>query len=870
MTFTWSQVRDVVDAVLDLPPEQRSMYLDRVCPQPMLRRYVDSLVLSYDQAGGFLQSPAPLVQDFWTAAAEPESWIGRRLGPYEIIAEIGHGGMGAVYRAIRADDQYQKQVAIKVVRGGLESGFALSRFRAERQILANLEHPNVARLLDGGTTQRGVPFLVMELVEGEPIDLYCDFRRLSIRERLLLFRTICSAVTYAHQNLVVHRDLKPGNILITKEGVPKLLDFGIAKIMSQESTTPEAEPSVALLRILTPEYASPEQITGAPVSTATDVYSLGVVLYLLLTGHRPYRVDPSRPEQMIRTVCNEEPAKPSAKIREGTGAAAGDTDVGRMNADTLAAARDSKPEKLRRQLAGDLDNIVLKALRKEPERRYVSVEQLSEDLRRHLAGLPVGARKETFGYTAQKFATRNRFAVTAVALLLLSLSAGLVMTLHEARIARAQQAKANRRFQDVRALANSLMFEVHDGVANLPGSTPVRKLIIERALKYLDGLNQDARGDRSLEMELAMAYDKIGDVQGQPMEANLGDPAAAIASYEKALALRESLAAEDPKDTRVQHDLVYSYIRLSDLLGYHGERIRGLTYARKEIPAAQRLLEQDRGNEQNRVLLAGCHVDQGFKEAMSGDRVQGLATLQQGAEMLDHWLSKHLADGSVRRMLAITYGRIGDIQRTDGKGDADSLISFRKAVFTLQPLLVQDPNNAEVRRVLAYDQRCVGELLDDLNQRPEALAQEKAALASLQKLAAADPANVLLQGDIGIIRSRIGRILTELGSPDEAVREEEQAIAAFAKSKDTDAPESYYGFRLLWTQLWLGEANMALLSSTKLDAGQRKKRCREAQSLFRQCVPRFESLRDKGPGYDAEGALKEIADDMLRCPVPDQ
>lgn len=863
--FTWSQVRDAVDAVLDLPPEERSGYLDKACPEPALRQYVDSLVLSYDRAGSFLQSPASAVQNLW-AASEQESWVGLRLGPYEIIEEVGHGGMGSVYRAIRADDQYQKQVAIKVVRGGFESGFALSRFRAERQILANLEHPNIARLLDGGTTPNGVPYLVMELVEGQPIDLYCDSHRLPIRERLSLFRTICSAVTYAHQNLVVHRDLKPGNIFITKECVPKLLDFGIAKILSQESVSREAEPSVALLRILTPEYASPEQITGAPVSTATDVYSLGVVLFLLLTGHRPYSVDPQHPDEMMRTICQQEPVRPSTKTSDGTQVAGADG-MRQISAEQLAAARDSKPEKLRRLLAGDLDNIVLKALRKEPDRRYVSVEQFSEDIRRYLAGLPVTARKETFGYTARKFIARNRWAVTAVALLLLSLSAGLLATLHEARIARAQQAKADRRFQDVRALANSLMFEVHDGVANLPGSTPVRKLIIERALKYLDGLNKDAKGDQSLEMELAMAYDKVGDVQGQPMEANLGDPAAAIASYEKALALRESVAAENPKNIKVQHDLVFSYIRLSDLLGYRGERVRELSYARKEIPAAQRLLEQDPGNDQNRVLLAGCHVDQGFKEAMSGDAATGLATLQRGAEMLDQWLTTHPTDGSVRRMLAITYGRIGDIQRVhlEQGGDAMALASFRKAASTLQPLLAQDPNNAEIRRVLTYDQRSAGELLDDMKQRPEALAQEREALTSLQKLAAADPANVQLQCDIGVVHSRIGTILTELGNPEQGIHEQEQAIAAFAKSKDTDVPESYYGFRLVMAQLWLGKAHLALAASKKLDAGQRQQHCREAQSLLRRCIPPFESLRGKGPGYDAESTLKDINGDISRC-----
>jgi eukaryotic-like serine/threonine-protein kinase len=270
MSFTWNQVRDVVDAVPDLPQSERAPYLDRVCPEPELRNYVDSLILSYDRAGSFLESPSPLIENFRSINADKPSWAGRRLGPYELIEEIGHGGMGAVYRAIRADDQYQKQVAIKLVRGGVPPAFALSRFRAERQILATLEHPNIARLIDGGTTEDGTPYFVVELVEGVSIDQYCDDQCLPLLDRLQLFRSVCSAVEYAHQKLIVHRDLKPGNILINKDGVPKLLDFGNAKILSPDSSAHEVELTAPFLRVVTPEYASPEQLAGEPVTTASS------------------------------------------------------------------------------------------------------------------------------------------------------------------------------------------------------------------------------------------------------------------------------------------------------------------------------------------------------------------------------------------------------------------------------------------------------------------------------------------------------------------------------------------------------------------------------------------------------------------------
>src|SRR6202035_3027390 len=285
---------------------------------------------------------------------------GARIGPYQIVEEIGHGGMGTVYRAVRADDQYRKQVAIKVVRGGLGDEFRVHRFRAERQILANLDHPNIARLLDGGATADGRPYVVMEYIEGRPIDQYCDDAKLPVSERLKLFRTVCSAVAYAHQRLVIHRDIKPANILVTKEGEAKLLDFGIAKILDPEEAG--VDQTVTVMRLMTPEYASPEQVRGEAITTASDVYSLGVVLYGLLTGRRPYGRASRVPRDIVQAVIETEPEKPSASI----------TRADTTTAQTVSETRDEIPEKLQRRLRGDLDNIVLKALRKEPQRRYAS------------------------------------------------------------------------------------------------------------------------------------------------------------------------------------------------------------------------------------------------------------------------------------------------------------------------------------------------------------------------------------------------------------------------------------------------------------------------------------------------------------------
>jgi len=304
----WQQVRAVFDQVASLPPAERPAHLDRTCADdPDLRREVESLLLSHHEAGTeFLNTPAINLS---SRPAPAPSRVGRRIGAYNIVEEIGRGGMGEVYRAGRADGQYEKEVAIKLVRGGYDTASVLERFRHERQILASLDHPNIARLLDGGTTDEGLPYLVMELIEGTPIDQYCDAHRLGVNDRLRLFVQVCGAVQYAHQRLVIHRDIKPGNILVTKDGVPKLLDFGIAKILD-----PAASAATTVAGPMTPEYASPEQIRGEPITTATDVYSLGVVLYQLLTGHSPYPKNTHVPHEFARAICEIEPERPSAIV----------------------------------------------------------------------------------------------------------------------------------------------------------------------------------------------------------------------------------------------------------------------------------------------------------------------------------------------------------------------------------------------------------------------------------------------------------------------------------------------------------------------------------------------------------------------------
>src|SRR5580700_6574501 len=367
----WNRLEKLFYQALDLEPTARIAFLNQACgDNASLRKEVESLLKSSDKTFSFLQKPIEEAVHHLNSISH-----GQRVGPYQLTGLLGEGGMGKVYLATRADHLYEQEVAIKLMHAGAKSQGLLLRFTTERQILANLNHPNIARLLDGGVTEEESPYLVMEYVKGVSIDRYCRERSLAIKDRLQLFRTVCAAVEYAHKNLVVHRDIKPANILVTPEGMPKLLDFGIAKLLSLDPD--EQALTRTTDRMMTPEYASPEQVRGDPITTSTDVYALGVLLYELLAGKRPFRLETTNPLEMVRIICEQDPIAPSRAESENPGLAAPD------------AAR---------KLSGDLDNIALMAMRKEPSRRYVSVAALAGDVQNYLTGYPVEARSATWKY----------------------------------------------------------------------------------------------------------------------------------------------------------------------------------------------------------------------------------------------------------------------------------------------------------------------------------------------------------------------------------------------------------------------------------------------------------------------------------------
>jgi serine/threonine-protein kinase len=444
----WRRVQEIFAATAEVSAEERDAFLSgQVGNDDELRREVESLLAADSESEEFLEQPALPGRISQILADGSSDKVEGHIGPYRLLRKIGEGGMSRVYLAVR-DDSFQRLVALKVIRSGLKSEDLLHRFRTERQILAGLDHPNIAKLLDGGSTEDGLPYFVMEHIDGIPVDEYCDRNRLTVFQRLQLFLDICAAVQYAHQNLVVHRDIKMSNILVTGEGSAKLLDFGIAKLLKPEQFPVPVELTATMMRPMTPFYASPEQIQGRAITTASDVYSLGVLLYKLLTGHLPYQIETRTAVEVERVVVEVPPERPSIAVgRVETVPSGGDDDGDiTLTPKTVSRARSVQPHQLKRILTGDLDTILLAALRKEPQRRYGTVEQFAEDVRRSLGGLPVRAHKDSLGYRGRKFVQRNRVPIgVAATILALLFGFAVTMAIQASRIALERDAAQRER-----------------------------------------------------------------------------------------------------------------------------------------------------------------------------------------------------------------------------------------------------------------------------------------------------------------------------------------------------------------------------------------------------------------------------------------
>ena len=859
----WKEIRPILESALAMEPANRGTFLDEACAQDSaLRDEVESLIFSHDEADTSALNPGSAFGLIPENEARFRLLPGKRIGSYEILGEIAVGGMGAVYRAIRADGQYRQQVALKIVRAELGADLVASRFKNERQILASLDHPNIARIMDGGTTVDGIPYFVMELVDdqnggGLPITDYCDKHKLSIDERLKLFRTVCSAVHYAHQHLVVHRDIKPTNILITAEGVPKLLDFGIAKILDPSLLTENATLTAAGVWMMTPEYASPEQLRGETITTATDVYSLGLILYQLLAGHPAYRFASHLLHEVTRTILETEPEKPSTAVRRAKDADTKDEfhKDPALTPELISSLRGDSPEKLQRRLAGDLDNIALTAIRKEPSARYRSVDQLSEDLRRHLEGLPVLARRNTVGYRCRKFVSRHKLQVTAAALVLLTLLTGIVVTVREARIARADKIRAERRFADVRRLANSLIFDIHDSIKDLPGSTPARKLIVDRALEYLDSLSQESQGDLSLQRELAVAYERVGLVQGHYLQDSLGDTNRSLVSYQKALKIREQIGAKS-SDWNDRLALAQAYRLVANqqwALGDHAGALKNInaavataetlknaqpknlkillelgsdyeiagqvqehTYAGGWVNAAGAEENYRKAVALSEVMLTIDPEDPSIQNGYANDLLHIGSILEKSDKkaalecytkelQIEEKLHQHSADVRYTRGIAVAYNHIAVIYEKMGDSQR-ALETYVKGLEIYKQLVRVDPKNALFRQglAIAYGNTAVG--LGKAGHKAMSLDYMEKSVELMRAVVAPDPENRQQRGYLAVIAATSGSNFMRLGKPEGALREFDEARAIYESFHKADLNETEDAINAAACKEKMGEA----------------------------------------------------------------
>jgi len=898
----WTRLNDVFHAARALPALERNSYLAAACGDDatMLAEVLE-LLRANDAAGGLLDGSAFTAGVRLLSAEAPDPTdVGRQLGPYRLLGELGRGGMGAVYLAERADAQYEKRVAIKVVKQGMDTEAVLEQFRRERQILASLEHPHIARFLDGGTTGDGRPYVVMEYVAGQPITAYCDEQRLPIAARLALFRDVCAAVAYAHRHLVVHRDIKPSNILVTADGAVKLLDFGIARILQAGDGLDAA--TVVAQRLMTPEYASPEQVTGRPVTTLSDVYSLGVVLYELLAGRTPYRVERRTPDAMAEAIVKTEPLRPSDAVRPG----ADDAD-------------------LARQLRGDLDTIVLTALHKSDERRYQSVERLSDDLARHLSGQPVLARGDSVLYRSATFVRRNKGAVAAAVVVVATLIGGLSATVWQARratreeaIAQRERARAERRFNDVRALARSVLFDYHDAIKDLPGATPVRHRLVRDALRYLDSLTADVSDDWSLRTELAAAYERVGDVQGGSMFANLGDSAGAIASYRKALALREPQPGRLERDPAFRRDGALSHRKLGLLLWETGDMQGALAsirtalgifeaLAREHPDGADRpfdvaqthdylgMILQEQGDaasalagyEHSRAAFeAALALDPGSQRARRGlstslehigtalvltsDLERALSYNRQALALREALVAEFPLNADYRRTLGVSYYNEGDIYASMGR-HGDALESFRHDLAIVDALAASDPDNEQYRGDIAYALIRIGDMLAASGRSAQALVPYQRSLALRTADVAADPAHLWKRSSLIEARAKLAKTYAAAGRREEAI-EEAAAALALIDATTVEPSNSYVLGALAEIHAELGHAH-ALLGTADDRAGRRTDQWTAARAMFQRGVEGWTALSDRGvltPGNrpKLEAARRELARIDLRLATP--
>lgn len=806
----WALVRALFEEAMALPVGQRRDYLLSVTALDAVRQEALSLV-AHGEDAGLLGEPAalsPLVDG---------RRAGERLGPWRLSTRLGAGGMGDVWLARRDDGAYDGEAAIKVLKRGMDSAAVLARFAQEQQALARLTHPHIAHLLDAGRTADGLPYFVMERVPGAPIDRACEGR--TLEQRLRLFLQLADAVAHAHRNLLVHRDLKPSNVLVTSDGHVKLLDFGIAKALDPLDGM-DGERTAAGERPYTPHYASPEQVRGEPVSTGTDIYSLGVLLYMMLTGTRPYGRNATTPREAARSVLEEAPTRPSA----------------------LSPGLVADPQWMttRKRLRGDLDNILLKALDKVIERRYPSVEALAADVRAFLDGFPVLARPSSPMYLARKFVARHRVPVVLAGAAVLALAGGLVATVWQMRQTELQRQSAERRFEQVRDLAKHLLFDYHDEIQLLPGSTSLRRRMLEDARTHLQALAKEAKGLPALQSELGVAHRRLGELYHAEARPSLGDVQTSLTLIRQGGELLEQAAQALPRDAATRYQLALAYVALARSLRSAGDPRAALAPTVKSIDLFEQLVvEQPRNKsyriEQVRGHLRMTEIHGGSGNAELADAAKVRQHLQRAVELVGP-IRADLPDDTDALALYTTVHNLRWLHEF-GQGRVEpGLAILRDLAPVFARLRVLAPANTLFARDAAVNLLSQGTALMQLGRWDEALAASSDALRRMQAVSETDPDNRATQRDVAKLQTDVARSQFKLGRVDEAAELMRRAIASFEALSRHDPND-----RRLARQLALAQAQAAELQAGRGVAAEAVRHAERALSVSRE-------LRAVAPG----------------------
>ncbi|MDX2180997.1 MAG: protein kinase [Bryobacteraceae bacterium] len=821
------RIKRIYDEVASVNLAEQATLLHRLCEGD--EELIESVrrILKENSSTASLLSVGPL--PIW--AGQPDS-TGERLGPYRLEEKVGQGGMGTVYKGVRVDGAFSKTVAVKVVAAGDRLSIAAGeRFLAERQMLARLEHPCIARLLDGGRTDNGLLYLVMEYVEGIPITEYCSRNSLPVNRRLELFRKLCGAVSYAHRNLVVHRDIKPANILVNNEGTPYLLDFGIAKLLEP---TQDAYTTQLGHRPMTPQYASPEQISGEPVTVASDVYALGLLLYEILSGSRPYELGGLSLDEQIRVVREANPAA----LRPGTGV----------------------------KIPRDLEAIVLQAIRKEPDRRYLSAEALADDVDRFLNGRPVKAAADSLGYRFGKFARRNRFPLAIGALAGLFLIAGVFGTVTQAQIAEAERRKAEKeaaaaiqertraeslarreaeereraersareanlqrqeaqeqqqladsRFQDVRGLATAFLFDFDEAIANVAGAEKGRDLVVTKGVEYLEKLSRDSNRDQTLQQELAAGYERLGDILGNLYLSNQGQYQRARMLYERALSMRERLAKTRPNEPGRIIALAATHAKLADSLIAVGELKPGI---REHETALQllKLVDETRAhglkqNSHSRLCTLLIPAND-----LVGAEAHCRAALEPTASK-----ETEKPPPTARAALAAAHSNFAILLRARRQfAEAEPILAQAAAQFS--ELRAEFPRNSNYAKNAAGAYALLGTTQNELGNREAGVESQLKGISIIRELLKISPEDVRNQITFGFANIRLAPVLLSLGRQTEAEsagRDGLEVFRALAErpSATPDDQNNYASFLLEIGVPSLADPNKALAFAKRATAG---------------------------------------------------